>query len=64
MQTTIEAIVEDVLEALNNKNPSVKAETAAFLARAFARCQPAALNKKMLKAYTGALLKTLNEPGM
>ncbi|GLV37157.1 mini spindles [Carabus blaptoides fortunei] len=62
ISTTVEAIVEDVLEALNNKNPAVKAETAAFLSRAFARCQPTALNKKMLKAYTGALLKTLNEP--
>lgn len=55
--------MEDVLEALNNKNPSVKAETASFLTRTFSKCQPTALNKKILKAYTTALLKTLNESG-
>nr|CAD7194945.1 unnamed protein product [Timema douglasi] len=60
--TTIEAVQEDILAALENKNPSVKAETASFLARCFTRCTPAMLNKKVLKAYTIALLKTLNEP--
>ncbi|XP_063227944.1 protein mini spindles [Bacillus rossius redtenbacheri] len=60
--TTIEAIQEDVLAALENKNPSVKAETASFLARCFTRCTPQMLTKKILKAYTAALLKTLNEP--
>lgn len=59
--TTLEALQEDLLEALNNKNPSIKAETASFLARAFARTQPALLNKKLIKAYSTALLKTLNE---
>lgn len=59
--TTIEANLEDILEALNNKNPSVKAETAAFLARAFTRTQPIVFNKKLLKALTTVLLKTLNE---
>ncbi|XP_021935865.1 protein mini spindles isoform X2 [Zootermopsis nevadensis] len=61
MSTTIEAIQEDVLIALENKNPQVKAETASFLARCFTKCTPAMLNKKLLKAYTTALLKTLNE---
>lgn len=56
-------MMEDSLAALENKNPAVKAETAAFLARTFTRTPPANLNKKLLKAYTGALLKTLNEPG-
>lgn len=60
--TTLEALQEDLFEALNNKNPSIKAETASFLARAFARTQPALLNKKMIKAYSTALIKTLNEP--
>lgn len=60
--TSLEAMQEDMLEALNNKNPSIKAETASFLARAFARTQPAALNKKLIKVYSTALLKTLNEP--
>lgn len=59
--TSIEANLEDLLEALNNKNPSVKAETVGFLSRALARTPPAILNKKLLKALTTALLKTLNE---
>ncbi|KAK5643087.1 hypothetical protein RI129_006932 [Pyrocoelia pectoralis] len=59
---TIEVILEDVLEALNNKNPSVKAETAAFLSRAFAKTPPSSLNKKLLKAYSAALIKNINEP--
>lgn len=59
--TTLEAIQEDMTEALNNKNPSIKAETASFLARTFTRTQPAAINKKLIKALSTALLKTLNE---
>lgn len=59
--TSLDAMQEDLFEALNNKNPSIKAETASFLARAFARTQPAAFNKKLIKAYSTALLKTLNE---
>ncbi|XP_037921963.1 protein mini spindles isoform X4 [Hermetia illucens] len=59
--TTLEAFQEDLLEALGNKNPSVKAETASFLARAFTKTQPTALNKKLLKPIVTALLKTLNE---
>lgn len=59
--TTLETLQEDLFEALNNKNPSIKAETASFLARAFARTQPGVINKKLIKAYSTALLKTLNE---
>ncbi|XP_039313050.1 protein mini spindles isoform X3 [Solenopsis invicta] len=59
---SIDIILEDTLAALENKNPTVKAETAAYLARCFARTPPANLNKKLLKSYTGILLKTLNEP--
>ncbi|KAL0278569.1 UNVERIFIED_CONTAM: hypothetical protein PYX00_000354 [Menopon gallinae] len=59
--TTLEAIQEDLLASLDNKNPAVKAETASFLARCFAKCTPAILNKKILKTFTTALLKTLNE---
>ena len=51
-----------MLAALENKNPSVKAETASFLARCFSKTPPLSLTKKLLKAYTGPLLKTLNEP--
>lgn len=62
LTVSVDAILEDTLAALENKNPAVKAETAAYLARCFARTPPPTLNKKLLKAYTGALLKTLNEP--
>ncbi|XP_014225605.1 protein mini spindles isoform X1 [Trichogramma pretiosum] len=62
LSVNIEQISEDVLAALENKNPSVKAETASFLARCLSRTPPTSLNKKLLKAYTGPLLKTLNEP--
>lgn len=60
--TNLEAIQEDVFAALANKNPAVKAETASFLARALTKTLPTILNKKLLKAYVTALLKTLNEP--
>jgi len=59
--TSLEAIQEDVIASLENKNPAVKAETASFLARCFTKCTPTILNKKLLKALTSALLKTLNE---
>lgn len=59
--TSLDALQSYLLDALKNKNPSVKAETAAFLARAFAQTNPGALNKKVVKAFSNALLKTLNE---
>ena len=64
LQTNIENIQEIACGALNNKNPNVKAETASFLARAFAYCTPVSLPKKLLKLYVTDLLKTLNESGM
>ncbi|XP_017478345.1 PREDICTED: cytoskeleton-associated protein 5 isoform X2 [Rhagoletis zephyria] len=60
--TNLEAMQECIVESLGNKNPNVKSETAFFLARAFARTQPTALNKKLLKLYVTTLIKTLNEP--
>ena len=60
----IEAVQEDVLEALKHKTPSVNAETAKFLARAFAKCPaPMFTNKKMVKGYVSALLERLNHSG-
>ncbi|XP_069992447.1 cytoskeleton-associated protein 5 isoform X5 [Penaeus vannamei] len=59
--TNIEAIQETVSGALANKNPQVKAETAAFLSRAFCYCTPTVFNKKLLKVYITDLVKTLNE---
>ncbi|KAI8121731.1 Protein mini spindles [Lucilia cuprina] len=60
--TNLEAMQEQIVESLANKNPSVKSETASFLARAFARTQPASINKKLLKLLVTTLIKTLNEP--
>lgn len=59
--TNLEAILEDVIAALANKNPAVKTETALFLTRSFTKTLPTVLNKKLLKAYVTTLLKTLNE---
>ncbi|XP_034486256.1 protein mini spindles isoform X2 [Drosophila innubila] len=59
--TTLEAQQESIVEALANKNPNVKSETALFLARALTRTQPSALNKKLVKLLTTTLIKTLNE---
>ncbi|KAG7304890.1 hypothetical protein JYU34_010285 [Plutella xylostella] len=57
--TNLEAIMEDMLAAFDNKNPSIKAESALFLARALCVTQPQAFNKKLLKAYVAGLLKLL-----
>ncbi|CAL1547332.1 unnamed protein product [Lymnaea stagnalis] len=57
----LEVIIEDTVAALDNKNPSIKMETALFLARCFSRCTHGSLPKKMLKAYVTPLLKTMNE---
>lgn len=60
---TLESIHEDILTAIDNKNPSVKAESVSFLARCFTKCTTTTLNKKYLKIFTTALIKTLNESG-
>ncbi|CAH2055745.1 unnamed protein product, partial [Iphiclides podalirius] len=57
--TNLEAIMEDMLAAFDNKNPSIKAESALFLARALCHTQPTAFGKKLIKAYVAALLKLL-----
>ncbi|XP_050682742.1 protein mini spindles [Leptidea sinapis] len=57
--TNPEAIMEDMIAAFENKNPSIKAESASFLARALCVTQPAAFNKKLIKAYVPSLLKLL-----
>ncbi|XP_050528781.1 protein mini spindles-like isoform X2 [Daktulosphaira vitifoliae] len=61
LSMTLESIHEDILTAIENKNPSVKAESVAFLARCFTKCTPNILNKKYLKIFSSALIKTLNE---
>ncbi|XP_043214122.1 cytoskeleton-associated protein 5-A-like isoform X2 [Amphibalanus amphitrite] len=59
--TSLEAIQEDVVGALGNKNPSIKAETAALLARCFCYCTPAILTKKLLKVYVTELARLLSD---
>jgi len=57
LQTTLDAINESCVTALDHKTPSVKAETAAFLARCFAKSSTAKLPKKLLKLFVIPLLK-------
>jgi cytoskeleton-associated protein 5 len=59
--TTLEAVSEACIAGLDHKTPSVKAETAAFIARCFAKCTPVTLPKKLLKLFVTALLKTVND---
>nr|VZI25513.1 unnamed protein product [Spirometra erinaceieuropaei] len=54
---TLDGIQEDVMEALNNKNPGIRAETALFLSRIFAKMTIVTLNKKLLKTFVVPLLK-------
>ena len=50
-QTTLGGIQDETIEALGNKNPSVKAETLLFLTRCFQQCSAAMIPKPMLKAF-------------
>ncbi|GAB1602380.1 cytoskeleton-associated protein 5-like isoform X1 [Argonauta hians] len=59
---TFELIMEDTIAALENKNPSIRTETASFLARSVARAVPSALPKKILKVYCVALVKAITDP--
>ena len=49
-QTSLGGFQEEAVEALNNKNPSVKAEALLFLCRCFQQCTPAMIPKPLLKA--------------
>ena len=61
MQTTLDAVSETCIAALEHKTPSVKAETVSFLARCFSKCIPATLPKKLLKQFVIALLKVIDD---
>ena len=64
LQTTLEAIQEDTIAALQNKNPAVKLETNSFLARAFAKTSFKIMSdKKLMKPYFTAILANLDESG-
>ncbi|KAM3186859.1 hypothetical protein ACTXT7_003450 [Hymenolepis weldensis] len=55
--TTLDAVQEDIIAATTNKVPSVRAEICMFLNRAFSNMTVATLNKKLLKAFVGPLIK-------
>ncbi|XP_048241542.1 cytoskeleton-associated protein 5-like isoform X2 [Haliotis rufescens] len=59
--TSLDQIMEDCVTALENKNPSIRAETAQFLARCFAKSTVGTLPKKLLKGYCSSLLKSIND---
>ena len=49
--------MEDLLAALDNKNPSIKEETCKFLTRTFCGCTQASLPKSALKQMVPVLIK-------
>ncbi|XP_077995152.1 cytoskeleton-associated protein 5-like isoform X5 [Glandiceps talaboti] len=59
--TTLQAIQEDVLTALDSKNPSIKAESSSFLARCLRKSTPANLPKAVLKPLCSSLAKKMDD---
>ena len=47
------------MEALNSKNPSVKAETLQFLSRCYCQCSPAMLPKPYLKTMCPIIIQVM-----
>ena len=56
-QTTLSNMAEDVLAALDSKNPNVKEETCKFLTRTISKLNQATLPKPLLKQLAPALIK-------
>ncbi|XP_022781710.1 cytoskeleton-associated protein 5-like [Stylophora pistillata] len=61
LTTTFSAMQEDILAALENKNPSVKEGTVRFLVRSFSKSTPAAMPKTFLKPICSSLLKRMDD---
>ena len=57
LQTSFSNVEENILAALGDKNPSVKAETALFLARCFKQCTPALMPKPLLNTLCPPLIQ-------
>lgn len=53
----MDSISEDLISSMDSKSPSVKIETALFMARCFAHCTLATLPKKVLKPLVVPLVK-------
>ncbi|CAI8010225.1 Cytoskeleton-associated protein 5 [Geodia barretti] len=58
LSTTLGGIQEQILEALENKNPNVKSETLLFACRCFQQCTAAMLPKASLKAFCPPIIKS------
>ncbi|XP_064399412.1 cytoskeleton-associated protein 5-like isoform X3 [Halichondria panicea] len=61
LTTSLGSIQEEVAEALNNKNPSVKSETLLFLCRCYQQCTPAMVPKPFLKALAPLTAQKLDD---
>ncbi|XP_074596153.1 msps cytoskeleton-associated protein 5 [Brevipalpus obovatus] len=61
LSSSLEAISEDIISALGNKNPQIRTETASFISRYCATANPIAWgSKKTLTPIVEALVKDLN----
>ncbi|CAH8828703.1 unnamed protein product [Trichobilharzia szidati] len=58
---SLDHFVDDIVEALSHKTPSVRAEAALILSRIFRKCSASSLNKKLLKSFTVPLCLTCND---
>ena len=59
--STLLNLHEEILEALENKNPNVKSETCLFTARSLCYCSPTTLTKQIYKVLVPSLLKRLDD---
>ena len=59
--TTMLHLHEDILEALENKNPNVKSEACLFTARSLCYCSPTTLSKPIVKVIVPSLKKRLDD---
>jgi len=61
LSTNLESVSENIVEALDSKNPQIRLETAAFITRYSASSDPAIWgNKKILNSFIDGLIKGLN----
>ncbi|EDO43210.1 predicted protein [Nematostella vectensis] len=61
LTTTLPAMQEDLLAALDNKNPSIKEETAKFLTRTFCKSVPSQVPKAFMKPICANLVKKMDD---
>jgi cytoskeleton-associated protein 5 len=59
--TSLAALLEEILPFLDNKNPSVKAETLSYMARSFQHCTPQILNKPTLKQICPPIITRMDD---